>query len=202
MEVIGIYNKNAFSDINKHIAEFYTKPLKTEIITYKDYKSEKIENIYLKNNIKNIISSLRLVSLDERISKKKFNELSSSEKIKIIISISLSKKSESYIFNGILDELYNTEKKWAISLINMLSKKYNKRIIIITQDKSILNLLCKKIIVIDDSINTYKNINESNIENDMTEFIKLCKNNGLDYFEYTDVDEILKAIYRDIGGKK
>ena len=182
-------------------------------LTIKEYLLSKIimNDIKLKDNIKKIEDSLKIVGLKNLSIDTSLCDLSTSEKTLLTISANL-------IFNSdilILDDIYfgldlNNIKKINV-LFNRLVDNYNKTIIIVSNDQNKLYKYTKYMYFIDDNKivlegntkDTYKKINVLNRYNfkvpDSVIFINKVhkkKNIDLDYLQ--DIRDIMKDIYKHV----
>lgn len=159
--------------------------------------------------VKNIITSpkkeklLIKFNLSIELLDKKFSQLSISEKFKIDL---LSKLNEDIIIIGNLSSsLIYRDRMMIIKLLKKLNDNYNKKIIIIDDDMSVLMKICNYFLVLKNKKIVYKT---EKIYDDklydycrkpkIVDFIYKANNNNVQLEKYTDVYELIKAIYRSL----
>ena len=205
-------NKNISFYKNK--ISYHTNLNKMNInLSIKDYLLSIIimNDIKLKDNIKKIKDSLIISNLKDIDINTNINDLSTSEKTLLTLSINLIYNSDLLI----LDDIYlgldlNNINKLNV-LFNRLIDNYNKTIIIVSSDQNRLYKYTKYMYFINDNnivlegktIDTYKKINVLNKYNfkvpDSVLFINKVhkkKNIDLDYLQ--DIRDIMKDIYKHI----
>lgn len=170
-----------------------------------DYKvslrSDKKVSEILKS--KNNCQLLKFLNLEENLLEKDIKDLSLSELIKIDL---LSKvNNEVIITGGFTNNLVYKDRELVSKFLLKLSNNFNKKIIIIDGNIESLMNVCKYFIIIKNNKilykttnvydeNLYKYINKPEIIN----FVLQAKENGIQLDNYTDIHELLKAIYRSI----
>lgn len=148
-------------------------------------------------------SSLKMVMLNDEILNKTSNELSIGNLKKISLAKALIENKDYLVLNYFEKEQNYQEKENFKRLWKKLSKEYHKTIIIFTNDLTYVWDIAKELIFVDNYsvINTIPK-NDYNIFMDnlnkpeITKFIELIKEKGIDIDNYTNVLELLKAIYR------
>ena len=148
-------------------------------------------------------SSLKMVMLNDEILNKTSNELSIGNLKKISLAKALIENKDYLVLNYFEKEQNYQEKENFKRLWKKLSKEYHKTIIIFTNDLTYIWDIAKELIFVDNYsvINTILK-NDYNIFMDnlnkpeITKFIELIKEKGIDIDNYTNVLELLKAIYR------
>lgn len=148
-------------------------------------------------------SSLKMVMLNDEILNKTSNELSIGNLKKISLAKALIENKDYLVLNYFEKEQNYQEKENFKRLWKKLSKEYHKTIIIFTNDLTYVWDIAKELIFVDNYsvINTILK-NDYNIFMDnlnkpeITKFIELIKEKGIDIDNYTNVLELLKAIYR------
>lgn len=148
-------------------------------------------------------SSLKMVMLNDEILNKTSNELSIGNLKKISLAKALIENKDYLVLNYFEKEQNYQEKENFKRLWKKLSKEYHKTIIIFTNDLTYVWDIAKELIFVDNYsvINTILkndyNIFMDNLNNpEITKFIELIKEKGIDIDNYTNVLELLKAIYR------
>lgn len=148
-------------------------------------------------------SSLKMVMLNDEILNKTSNELSIGNLKKISLAKALIENKDYLVLNYFEKEQNYQEKENFKRLWKKLSKEYHKTIIIFTNDLTYIWDIAKELIFVDNYsvINTILkndyNIFMDNLNNpEITKFIELIKEKGIDIDNYTNVLELLKAIYR------
>lgn len=160
---------------------------------------------YNEKVIKDIVThrtedSLKMVGLEVDVQDKLFNDLSSREKSKAILA---SKLNDDEIV------LYDFSKgliKKDLDFFKRLFKKissYNKKIYLYSKDAELFINLVDKIYILNAGEVTYQTDNMFDptiyIELEMpgiVSFIYKCEDLGYRLDEYTDINELIKAIYR------
>lgn len=149
---------------------------------------------------KRIDDALKMVNLEAEVKEKKFNDLSSMEKNKVILASKLH--DEVIILNNFTKGLIKKEKEYFKKLFKRIAS-YNHKIILVTKDTDMF-LNCTDTIYI---INDDKVVYHTNDYFDATlyinadtppivDFIYKCQDLGIRLDEYTDINELIKAIYR------
>ena len=148
-------------------------------------------------------SSLKMVMLNDEILNKTSNELSIGNLKKISLAKALIENKDYLVLNYFEKEQNYQEKENFKRLWKKLSKEYHKTIIIFTNDLTYIWDIAKELIFVDNYsvINTILkndyNIFMDNLNNpEITKFIEKMKEKGIDIDNYTNVLELLKAIYR------
>ena len=114
------------------------------------------------NYIEKIRSSLNLVGLNEDYLEREINTLSNSEKILITIALSIITNPDIIIFDNIFKDLDKKYKVTIKNLIKELKKNYQKQVIVIDNDISILYEICTHLIIFNNyNIVLDKNMNEA-----------------------------------------
>lgn len=166
-----------------------------------NYKEDDFKDLLVKDIIVNKTKeSLKMVKLDETILDKKFSDLSSNYQNKVILASKLHDK-EIVLVNfsrGLL--------KKEISYFKSLFRKvvsYNRRIILIDKNAELFLNCVDRIYVINndtvkyDTIDIFDKILELYIDPpQIVEFSNRCEKIGIRLDHYTELDELLKAIYR------
>lgn len=168
------------------------------------------KRLILKNPKKKINDSLRIVGLDNTYLNRNINSLSSSEKVLIILAISLLSNPEIIILDDLFKYFDKENEKRLIMLLEKIKEQYNKTIILINDDSEILykytsNLIIKKnnLFIEDDTSKLFQRVDflhKNNIKVpeiiELTHLIKKKKKVKLEY--HKDVRDILKDIYKHV----
>lgn len=171
-------------------------------------KRHKLE---IKDPLRKITDSLKIVSLEESILKRNIQTLSSSEKKLLQIALSLLSNPDLIIFEEPFKCFDKYNEKKLIMLIQRLKEQFQKTIIIASDDSNILYKYTNKMLFIkNDQISLegktnevfldveYLKKNKFNIP-EIVEFTYLAKNKKevkIDY--HKDVRDIIKDIYKHI----
>lgn len=153
------------------------------------------------------IEALKMVGLKENYLLKPFNNLSLTEKKKVIFAATL-------IFNPeiiILDHFelhFNYEDQQRIkNILKKIKKKYNKTIIVITNNTDFLIDFVDEIIILNEgyivAMGTKYLLFNKEFKNyintpEIVEFIWKLREKGLEISNYFEIKELMKAIYREI----
>ena len=154
-----------------------------------------------------IVNGLKLVNLAETILNKKISNLSSSELLKIELDILLIKNVPCLMFYNF--DKYFMEKDLAFfkKLFKKLSTKYHKTIILINSDLTFLFDLIDRIVIFEGKRKNIIIDNPSFYDERILKFFEVTKiielvnylnQNGKKIKEYTDIKELIKAIYREV----
>ncbi len=199
-------------DLNKisYIKKIDRNTFLTKLVSDEFYLKKK--NIDIKDTIylEKIISSLRMVGLDDNYLKREIRTLSKSEARLLEIALGLIKNPELIIIEEpflYLDNkyYYNIQK-----IIKDLKEKYDKTIIILSQDTNLLYELTDNLIILsnnqvlvsgktkvifkDKEFLTNKNINLP----DILLFKELVSNKGIDFSNLNTIDEIVKGVVENV----
>jgi len=168
------------------------------------------KRLIIKNPKKKIDDSLRIVGLDNTYLNRNINSLSSSEKILIILAISLLSNPDVIILDNLFKYFDKTKEKRLMILLEKIRDEYNKTIILVNDDTEILYkytkyLIIKKnnLFIEDETDKLFKRVDflhKNNIKVpeiiELTHLIKKKKKIKLEY--HKDVRDILKDIYKHI----
>lgn len=168
------------------------------------------KRLILKNPKKKINDSLKIVGLDTTYLNRNINSLSSSEKILIILAISLLSNPDIIVLINLFKYLDKTKEKVLIMLLEKIKDQYNKTIVLINDDSEILykytsNLIIKKnnLFIEDETNKLFQRVDflhKNNIKVpeiiELTHLIKKKKKIKLEY--HKDVRDILKDIYKHV----
>ena len=168
------------------------------------------KRLIIKNPKKKIDDSLRIVGLDNTYLNRNINSLSSSEKILVILAISLLSNPDVIILDSLFKYFDKTKEKRLMILLEKIRDEYNKTIILVNDDTEILYkytkyLIIKKnnLFIEDETDKLFKRVDflhKNNIKVpeiiELTHLIKKKKKIKLEY--HKDVRDILKDIYKHI----
>lgn len=190
------YVKNSDMLFNKYVKEELNFGLK-----YFKYKLNKKE-IRVKE-------ALKLVNLSEGYLDKEIKDLTYIEKKKVSLASSLIFNPSLIILEEFTLGLSKKDKEELIKLLNILKKKYNKTIILITKDTDFCYQVTDKVYIIDrgrvvlsgdkhalenDKMLTFYDLETPNI----VKFINACnrKNKNISYT--TNILDLIKEVYRNV----
>lgn len=171
-------------------------------------------NDYIKNKFNNlseekIKEAYKICLLNDKDLNKPLNVLSSNEIEKVELMIKLLENREVIILSDFEINFLNKELNYFKSLFKKMVTKYNKTIVLITNklDKImdlvdiILVVENKKVILELSSSDIYSDrIYENNIDTpDIIEFVKMVRRKNIKMEDYTDVKELIKAIFRSVS---
>lgn len=171
-------------------------------------------NDYIKNKFNNlseekIKEAYKICLLNDKDLDKPLNVLSSNEIEKVELMIKLLENREVIILSDFEINFLNKELNYFKSLFKKMVTKYNKTIVLITNklDKImdlvdiILVVENKKVILELSSSDIYSDrIYENNIDTpDIIEFVKSVRRKNVKMEDYTDVKELIKAIFRSVS---
>ena len=174
------------------------------------YDSKKVKNyIYDKTNCNEdrIKKSLLMVNLLENVLERNINELSSGEKLKIELAISLIlNHDELFLFQF---DKYFTERELIFfkNLLKKLVLKYHKTIILFDVDINFMLDFVDRLVILGEN-NIVKVFLKDNLFNeeifeyvdksDIIDFINYINKDKKILNNYTSVNELIKAIYREV----
>ncbi len=168
-----------------------------------DYLQEKLKNV----NIKKIEEALKICLLTDNDKVKPLNVLSSNEIEKLELAIKLLENREMIILSDFEINFLNKEFNYFKNLFKKMVTKYNKTIVFITNrlDKImdiidfILVVENKTVIMELSSDNIYYDKIYDYIEKpEIIEFVKLARKNHAKLEDYTDINELIKGIFRSV----
>ena len=221
--ITGILVRNLYNDKlikllvdkleNKRISiireDFKSISFKSTIYEYMNYEIEN-KNIVLKNDLKKINDSLKIVGLNKLSLDRNINTLSESEKKLLQLAIALLSNPEVLIFEEPFNKLDLKNEKKLILLLRKIKEKYDKTIIFISSNSNLLYKYTDYLIVYDDKL--LKEGKTSTILEDVeflkrnslsvpeiVEFTYLAKkkyNIKIDY--HSDIRDIIKDIYKHV----
>lgn len=156
---------------------------------------------------KRMINSLKLVHLEEEVLNKKMNVLSTSEKVKIELAILLIENVDCIVFNQF--DYYFMEKELLFfkKLFKKLVKKYQKTFVFLNSnlsflfdfaDRVVMKKSKKEYVVIDNPTFYEEELYEVIKKPPIVDFVIYLNQNGKKILPYTDLKELLKAIFREV----
>lgn len=156
-----------------------------------------------KKNEDDLLEALKTLNINSKILSKNICELSTSEKIKLLIVNALLKNYEVIYFDNILPCLDSSSRTKLFKLIIKLKKFQNKTILI--SDINIDNIFefVDNLIIVSDTIitGTKYDVFPCDIINTpitLTLRDKILENKNIDIGKVDSVNELIKAIYREI----
>ncbi len=166
-----------------------------------DYKNIDFGDKQIKDIItKKVSESLKMVKLDENILDKSFSDLSISNKNKVILASKLHDK-EIVLYDFSLG-LTKKDREYFKRLFKKIST-YNRRIFLVDKNTELFLNLVDRIYIIVDGIVKYDTMDIFDkvlgLYCDLpkiVEFANKCEKMGIRLDHYTELDELLKAIYR------
>ena len=221
--ITGILVRNLYNDKlikllvdnleNKRISiireDFESISFKSTIYEYMNYEIEN-KNIVLKNDLKKINDSLKIVGLNKLSLDRNINTLSESEKKLLQLAIALLSNPEILIFEEPFNKLDLKNEKKLVLLLRKIKEKYDKTIIFISPNSNLLYKYTDYLIVYDDKL--LREGKTSTILEDVeflkrnslsvpeiVEFTYLAKkkyNVKIDY--HSDIRDIIKDIYKHV----
>ena len=221
--ITGILVRNLYNDKlikllvdnleNKRISiireDFESISFKSTIYEYMNYEIEN-KNIVLKNDLKKINDSLKIVGLNKLSLDRNINTLSESEKKLLQLAIALLSNPEVLIFEEPFNKLDLKNEKTLVLLLRKIKEKYDKTIIFISSNSNLLYKYTDYLIVYDDKL--LREGKTSTILEDVeflkrnslsvpeiVEFTYLAKkkyNVKIDY--HSDIRDIIKDIYKHV----
>lgn len=156
---------------------------------------------------KRMLNSLKLVHLEENVLDKKINILSSSEKLKVELAILLILNVDTIVFNRFDDYFMEKELLFFKKLFKKLVKKYLKTFIFLNSNLSFLFEFADRLIIKKSKKNHVVIANPTFYEPELlslveipsiVDFVKYLNENGKKILPYTDLKELLKAIFREV----
>ena len=198
IQKVGIVNEEYFKD------NFLIK-----VFEWMYYEIRR-KRLILKNPKKKIDDSLKIVGLDNTYLNRNINSLSSSEKILIILAISLLSNPEIIILDDLFKYFDKVNERRLFILLEKIRDNYNKTIILINDDNEILYKYTKYLVIKKNNLFIEGDTNKlfqrvdflhkNNIKVpeiiELTHLIKKKKKIKLEY--HKDVRDILKDIYKHV----
>ena len=177
---------------NKRISiikdEFNYINFKTTIYDYMNYEI-KNKNIILKDDLKKINDSLRIVGLSYLDLDRNINTLSESEKKLLSLALSLLSNPEVLIFLEPFNKLDLRNEKRLMFLLRKIREKYDKTIIFISTNSNMLYKNTDYLIIYDDKL-----LKEGSTK-ELLEDVDFLKKNSLSIPEIVEFTYIAKSKY-------
>lgn len=208
-EIIDIIKKMSIQKIGIVSEDYFKDNFLIKVYEWMYYEIRR-KRLIIKNPKKKINDSLRIVGLDDTYLNRNINSLSSSEKILIILAISLLPNPDIIILEDIFKYFDKEKEKRLIILLEKIRDEYNKTIVLINDDSEVLykytsNLIIKKnnLFIEDETNRLFQRVDflhKNNIKVpeiiELTHLIKKKKKVKLEY--HKDVRDILKDIYKHV----
>ena len=199
--------KNKISVIKENMLNNYFQTKVYELMYYELTRKE----ISLKNPKKKIVDSLKIVGLDFSYLNRNINTLSSSERKQLELAVSLLSNPELIIVYEPFNNFDMKNEKMIFSLYQKMKEQYNKTIVFVSNDTSMLHkytdytILTKdnEIIIDDETSKVFQDIEllEDNTFEvpKILEITYLAKNKkGIKIDYHKDVRDIIKDIYKHV----
>lgn len=159
------------------------------------------------NNHLRSIDTLTLVNLKEDYLNKKISDLTISERKKIKIASYLITNPKVLIIEEAFMFLINKDKDDLKRLINILTNRYNKTVVLITKDTDISYELSDKVIIFNDGkivkegdknilLNDFRIYNVANPK--IVEFIKEANKHNANLTYTNNILDLIKEVYRNV----
>lgn len=151
--------------------------------------------------------ALKLVGLDSSYEKRDPQKLSLSEQKKVVLASIIAYNPKIIILDEIEKGLNHLDRNNIIRLIKTLRNKYQRTIIIISNDIDFLFKCIDYIYVMKDSEIVFacekKDLYNQDIERHIelpkiVDFIKKARSNGSKIEDYYEFNELIKGVYRDV----
>ena len=185
--------------------QFFTNRVKEEImflISRLSYKPSNIE--------KKMEQSIEMVGLDKKVLDKDINTLTSGEKKLLQIAVSIIYNPDIIIFDEPFVELDRINTRKIINLIKVLKEKYNKTVIIVSNNVNLLYEITDNIIVLrkghilisGETTTIYQNPNilkdKDIVIPDLVKFTLLAKNKKIKLSYHKDIRDLIKDVYKHV----
>ena len=140
----------------------------------------------------------------------KISELTSGEKKLLQVAVSIIYNPDIIIFDEVFTELDRVNKKKLINLIKKLKDKYNKTVIIVSNDVNILYEITDNIVilkkghvqVIGETSEVYQNTNILKTTKidipDLVRFTLLAKSKKVKLSFHRDIRDLIKDVYKHV----
>ena len=185
--------------------QFFTNNPREEIMFLISRLSYKPKDIN-----KKMYQALEMVGLSNNILDKDMNTLTIGEKKLFQIAISLIYNPDVIIFDEAFVLLDRNNRKKIIKLIKALKNKYNKTIIISSNDINLLYEITDNIVILrknkvlleGNTATIYQNVNTLNEKNvdipDLVRFTMLAKNKKVKLSYHRDILDLIKDVYKHV----
>lgn len=168
-----------------------------------DYLKNKFNNL----NEEKINEALKICLLNETDNQKPLNVLSSNEIEKLELAIKLLENREMIILSDFEINFLNREFNYFKNLFKKMVTKYNKTVVFITNNLTKIMDIIDFILVVENRTVVLE-LNAKNIYYDkiydyvdmpeIIKFVKLAKKNHAKLEDYTDINELIKGIFRSV----
>lgn len=195
--------------VNGFINAIYDKNIHEGNLIKENYPNITVRK-YIFNNTncldKKMLDSLKLVQIAEDVLEKKINVLSTSEKLKIELAIILINNEEVIILNDFTNYFMEKDLLFFKKLFKKLVSKYHKTIVLVNCNLSFLFDITKRIIIKkgkEDIVIDDPNFYEEELKcldnyPPILDFVVFLEERGRKIKNYTDLKELLKAIFREV----
>lgn len=208
-EIINNIKKNNILKIGIVREDYLSSNFLIKVYEWMYYEIRR-KKLIIKNPKKKINDSLRIVGLDTTYLNRNINSLSSSERILVILAISLLSNPDIIILLNLFKYLDKTNEKDLIMLLEKIKDQYNKTIVLINDDSEIMYKYTKYLFIkknnlfiedeTDKLLQRVDFLHKNNIKVpeivELTHLIKKKKKIKLEY--HKDVRDILKDIYKHV----
>ncbi len=206
-------NKENLDYIRQMVVLIYQNPLDQFFTsTVKDEMNFVVKMLHYNNKkvSKKMIDALKLVGLDESYMDKSLYSLSASERKLVQIGICLICNPKVIMFDEPFEELDGKNKKMIINLIRLLKNKYNKTVIIASNDSNVLYELTDDLIIIkkskviaaDSSEIIFKDIDflkKNNIDiPNLVMFTTMARKKNIRLMYHKDIRDLIKDVYKHV----
>lgn len=183
---------------------FFNSTVRKELefgMKYFKYKTKSVSE-----RVKN---SLKLVDLDERILRVNPQKLTLIDAKKVALACVLTYNPSIIILDEYTNGLSKKDISELIRLLKMLKNRYNKTIILLTKDTDFSYQVSDYVYLLNEMqiVNEGKKDILKNIElldsigiqpPKIVSFIEEYKNKNKDFFDYTNILDLIKGVYRDV----
>lgn len=166
-----------------------------------------LDNINKYTDKKKILEALQMVNLDEDYLLKKSNDLSNVEYNKLLLVNALVNKNKIIYLDFFEKGLCYKEKQYFKRLFKKLSKEYGISFLVLTNDLSFCIDLVDEYVIYKENEDAYivdkKDLYKKEIykyfpKHELVDFVLKSRKYGHLLDDYTDIKDVLKAIYREI----
>ena len=204
-ETLKVVRKEVCVIHQNYQEQFFTDNVKDEmlfLVTRLNYQPKDIN--------KKMSQSLRLVGLDDSYLDKNIHALSLGEKKLIQVAVGLICNPNVIIFDEVFVELDLTNTRKIIRIMKMLRDKYNKTVIVSSNNANMLYELTDDLVILkngnilaaDTTVKVYQNVellqkNDVDIP-DLVMFTKLAKNKKVKLSYHRDIRDLIKDVYKHV----
>ncbi len=166
-----------------------------------NYKSDDFKDTLVSEIItKRIEETLKMVKLESSVLEKRFSDLSSRNKEKVILASKLHDKE--IILVNFSEGLIKSDLDYFKTLFRRVTK-YNKKVILIDKNTELFLNCVDRIYVLEqdaikyETVDIFDKILELYVDlPKIVDFANRCEKVGVRLDHYTELDELMKAIYR------